>query len=134
VTPVEGIRRLPPFVLGTVIGALVTGAVAGAFLDFMAVMVFGSVLAASAAASALVCRWWPGFAAAGWKLWLAATLGNPLLLVAIAFSVDQYECLIGGRTGWNCMFADLGPAVAALCLPPPLIGLASRWWMGRRAA
>jgi hypothetical protein len=125
--------RFPPFVLGHVAGAFVTGAIAGAFLDFTAVMVFSGSLAASAAVSALVCRWWPGFAAAGWKLWLAGTLGNPLLLAAVAFSVDQYDCLVGERTGWNCMFSDAGPLVAGLCLPPPLVGLALRWWRGRRA-
>jgi hypothetical protein len=126
--------RIPPFVLGHVIAAFVTGAIAGAFLDFKAVMVFSSSLAVSAAASALVCRWWPGFAAAGWRLWLAATLGNPLFLAAIAFTVTQYDCLSGGVTGWNCMFSDLGPMVAGLCLPSPFVGLALRWWVGRRAA
>lgn len=126
--------RLPPFVLGHVAGAFVTGAIAGAFLDFKAVMVFSSTLAASAAASALVCRWWPGFAAAGWKLWLVGTFGNPLLLAAVAFSIDQYDCLVGERSGWNCMVSDVGPMVAGLCLPSPFVGLALHWWMGRRAA
>jgi hypothetical protein len=56
------------------------------------------------------------------------------LLAAVAFSVDQYDCLTGERTGWNCMFSDVGPLAAGLCLPPPLVGLALRWWRGRRAA
>jgi hypothetical protein len=60
-----------------------------------------------------------------------ATLVNPLMLAAMFWSIDQWECLFAGRTGWNCMFADVGPFVAMLCLPPPLAGLATRWWRRR---
>jgi hypothetical protein len=130
------VRRIDPFVLGHVVGALVVGAVAGAFLDLKAVLVFSSLLAANAAIGSLVCWWRPGFEAAGWKLWLMATFGNPLMLAAIAFSIDSYDCLVGARTGWNCLFTDAGPDVIAACLPSPLIGLAVRWWWrrGRAAA
>ena len=127
-------RRIHPFVYGHVIGALLTGAVAGAFLDGTAVMVFSSVLAANAVIGSLVCWWRPGFEAAGWKLWLMASFANPLMVAAIAFSLDQYNCLLGRQTGWNCMFADVGPLTAAACLPSPLVGLAARWWRKRRPA
>ena len=127
-------RRIHPFVYGHVIGALLTGAVAGAFLDGTAVMVFSSVLAANAVIGSLVCWWRPGFEAAGWKLWLMATLANPLMLSAIAFSIDQYDCLTGQLTGWNCMFRGVGPFTVTACLPSPLIGLAVRWWRRRAAA
>ena len=121
-------KHIPAFVLGHVIAAFVAGAVAGTFLDLKAVMVFSSVLAASAIVSALVCWRWPGFEAAGWKLWLIGILANPLFLTAAAFSADQYDCLLGRKTGWNCMLSDVGPMVAGMCLLPPIGGLLWRWW------
>lgn len=127
-------RRIPSFVYGNVAGGLVTGIVGGAFLDLKAVLVFSALLAANAAIVSLICWWRPGFEAAAWKLWLMATFANPLMLGALAFSVDQYECLIGGKTGWNCMFATIGPLVAGVCLAPPIIGLLARWWTGRQKA
>jgi hypothetical protein len=127
-------KYVHPFVYGHVVGAFCAGAVAGTFLDLRAVMVFSSVLAASAVVSALVCWRWPGFAADGWKLWLTGCLANPLFLAAIAFSADQYECLLGRHTGWNCLFSDAGPLVAGMCLLPPLGGLLWRWWRRRSPA
>jgi hypothetical protein len=99
-------KNVHPFVYGHVIAAFLAGAITGTFFDLEAVMVFSSVLAASAVVSVLVCWRWPGFAAAGWKLWLIGILANPLFLAAVAFSADQYECLLGQRTGWNCMFSE----------------------------
>jgi hypothetical protein len=139
VAPVEALagpfdmKRIAPFVIGHVIAALMAGAVAGAFLDLKAVLIFSSVLAASAIVSALVCWRWPGFDAAAWKLWLIGVLANPMFLAAVAFSVDQYECLIGRKTGWNCLFSDLGPMVAGMCLLPPVGGLLWRAWKRWRA-
>ena len=127
-------RRIHPFVYGHVVGAFVVGGVAGAFLDLKALLVFSSLLAANAAIGSLVCWWRPGFEAAGRKLWLVATFANPLMLAAIAFSIDQYDCLIGERTGWNCMFSDVGPLTVMACLPSPLVGLAVRWWKRRSVA
>ena len=127
-------RRIHPFVYGHVVGAFMVGGVAGAFLDLKAMLVFSSLLAANAAICSLVCWWRPGFEAAWWKLWLVATFANPLMLSAIAFSIDQYDCLTGQRSGWNCMFSDVGPLTAMACLPSPLIGLAVRWWRQRVAA
>jgi hypothetical protein len=125
-------KHVHPFVYGHVIAAVVAGSIAGAFLDLKAVMVFSSVLAAGAIVSALVCWRWPGFTAVGWQLWLIGCLANPLFLAAVAFSADQYECLLGRKTGWNCMFSDLGPLVAGMCVLPPLGGLLWRWWKRRR--
>jgi hypothetical protein len=114
---------------------LLVGVVCGAFLDLKAVMVFGGVLAVSAAASALVCWWWPGFDGAAWKLWLAGVFGNPLLLVALFFAATERECLLGRKTGWDCLFSDVGPMVAGVCLLPPVFGLAVRWvWSTRTKA
>lgn len=127
-------RRIPSFVYGNVAGGLATGFVGGAFLDLKAVLIFSALLGANAAVVSLICWWRPGFEAAVWKLWLAATFANPLMLGAIAFSVDQYECLIGSKTGWNCMFATIGPLVAGVCLVPPIIGLLARWWTSRQKA
>ena len=108
-------RAPSPFALGQVVGALVIGAVAGSFFDARAIMTFALVMTLGAAASALVCRWWPGYAAPGWRLWLAGALANPLFIVALAFSIDSYECLLGTRTGWGCMFSDIGPMVVGVC-------------------
>jgi hypothetical protein len=65
-------------------------------------------------------------------MWLIGRLANPLFLAAVAFSADQYECLLGRKTGWSCMFSDLGPLVAGMCVLPPLGGLLWRWWKRRR--
>ena len=126
-------RRIHPFVYGHVIGAFLVGAVAGAFLDLKAMMIFSSLLAANAAIGSLVCWWRPGFDAAWWKLWLVATFATPMMLAGIAFSIDQYDCLIGQRTGWNCMFRGVGLDTMMACLPSPLIGLVVRWWKQRIA-
>ncbi len=125
--------RIHPFALGHVVGAFFLGGVSGAFLDLKAVMVFSTVLAASAAISALVCWWRPGLEAAGWKLWLVGCLGNPLFVSAVVFSATEYECLVGIRTGWNCLFSELGPLVAGACCLPPLAGLAWRFLARRRS-
>ena len=69
----------------------------------------------------MICRWRPGPEAAGWKLWLAGSIANPPMLAALACSACDYECLLGWRTGWDCMFAEIGPFVAGLGCPPPLI-------------
>jgi hypothetical protein len=124
-------RALSPFVYGQVLGALIIGGVVGSFLDLRAVLTFAAAMAVGAAASAMVCRWWPGYAAAGWRLWLAGAIANPLLLVAVGFSVEEYECLLGRRTGWDCLFSDIGPKVAVACLLPPLLGVGLRWLWAR---
>jgi hypothetical protein len=128
------VRRIHPFVYGHVVGAFLVGAVAGAFLDLKAVLVFSSLLAANAAIGSLVCWWRPGFEAAWWKLWPVATFANPMMLSAIAFSIDQYGCLTGQQSGWNCMLSDVGPLTVKACLPSPIIGLAARWLKRRSAA
>jgi hypothetical protein len=128
------IRRIPAFVWGHVLGAFVTGLVVGAFIDFKAVQVFSGVLLLNAVVSSLICWLWPGFGAAWWKLWLMATLVTPLMLASIAWSLDNWACLVGGRTGWSCMLASVGLDVMVLCLPSPLIGLAARWWRKRAIA
>jgi len=127
------VRRIPPFAIGQVLGALAIGAVAGSFLDARAIITFAIGMTIGAGASALVCRWWPGYDAPGWRLWLSGAVANPLLIVAVAFSIDSYECLLGTKTGWGCMFSDVGPMVTGVCLLPPLFGVALRWlWKGPR--
>ena len=123
--------RWHPFALGQVIGAFAIGLFTGAFLNPLAILVFCTSLAIGAAASALVCWWRPGFNAAGWKLWLVGTLANPVTLLALAYSASEYECLMGRRTGWDCMLSGIGPYIAALGCLPPLVGLIVRWWSRR---
>jgi hypothetical protein len=112
---------------------MIVGTVSVEVLNWMAGVAFSGLMGISAAIGSLVCWWRPGLDAAGWKLWLMASFANPMMLVAVYFTVDQYDCLIGRSTGWDCMFADLGPMMAAVCLPSPLIGLAVRWRKRRGA-
>lgn len=121
------------FALGHVLGALVVGAIGGSFLELKAVFTLAALLAGNAAISTLICWWWPGLAASWWKLWPMATLANPLMIAGIAWSLEQWDCLVGGKTGWDCMFAGVGPLAMQACLPSPLVGLAARWWSRRRA-
>jgi hypothetical protein len=127
------VRRIPPFVYGHVLGALLIGLVAGSFLDLKAVMTFGGAMAAGALVSAIICRRWPGFAGPGWQLWIVAVVGNPLFLAAAFFAWQDIDCLLGTKTGWGCMFAGIEPLVMAVCFAPPLVGLAVRWLATRRA-
>src|SRR5206468_6351060 len=123
--------RIPPFVYGHVLAALVIGLVAGSFLDLRAVINFGGAMAGSALVSALMCWLWPGFAGVGWKLWIVGVLTNPLFLAAAFFAYQDIDCLVGTKTGWGCMFASIEPMVMGVCLALPLFGLAVRWLAGR---
>ena len=125
-------RRLPSFVYGHVLGGLISGAIGGAFLDLTAVAVFSSGLAAAAAVSALVCWWWPKFNAPAWKLWLVATVANPVMIAGLVWSVIMRDCLTGEMKGWDCLFAEVGLVAAAATLPSPVVGLVVRWWWARR--
>lgn len=124
-------RRLPSFVYGHVIGALITGAIGGAFLDLKAVLVFGAVLAVGAVVSALVCWWRPKFDAPAWKLWLVATAANPVFIAGLVWTIDMRACLTGELKGWSCLFADVGLVAAAATLPSPVVGLIVRWAWAR---
>jgi hypothetical protein len=126
--------RIHPFVLGHLGGALLAGGIAGTFFDAVAVMTFAGILAGNALIATLLGWWWPGLNARGWKLWLVATLANPLVLAGGAWSAIQYECFTGEKSGWDCMFAEVGPFAAGMGLLPPLVGLAARWLSDRRKA
>jgi len=74
--------------------------------------------AVGAAIAGVACRWWPGLAAPGWQLWLAAWLFNPVVIVGVIYIASQYECLLGQTRGWKCM----GLALAVLASPLTLVG------------
>jgi hypothetical protein len=116
--------KVHPFILGDIGGALIAGAIAGAFFDKVAVMVFAAILAGNALIGVPICWWRPGFKAAAWKLWLMATLANPLMIAGVVWSLIQYDCLVGEKSGWNCMFSDVGPFAAGMSLLPPFLGMA----------
>ncbi len=121
------VRWPPAFAWGHVGGALLIGAVVGIFFDWKAVWVFGSSMAGGALVSALVCWWWPGFAGSWWKLLLVGLAANPLFLGAVVWMWIDRECLLGHVRGWNCLLSDVGPDIAAACLPTPFLGLVARW-------
>ncbi|WP_395712020.1 hypothetical protein [Reyranella sp.] len=116
-------RRLHPFAAGSVLAGLAVGGMAGtAVLNLRAIVMLALFMAAGAAIAALVCRRWPGLAAPAWKLWPTAVVTNPLFMVGVYWTIDQYECLLRrSRGGWDCLFSDFGWMLAALCLLPPAV-------------
>jgi hypothetical protein len=127
------VRRIPSFVYGHVLSALLLGFVGGAFLNLTAVVIFCGVMAGCALASAFVCWLWPGFAGSGWQLWLVGAIANPLILVAAFLAYQNFDCLVGQKTGWDCMFSEAYPLIMAICLVPPAVGLGVRWLARPRA-
>jgi hypothetical protein len=125
--------RVHPFAVGHVLGAMAVGAAIGSVEDGKAVAVCAAVLGGNALVSALICRAWPGLNGPWWRLWPMATFVNPLMVAAIAWSLDQWECLTRVRSGWACMLAFLGPLAIEACVPSPVVGLAARWWWRRRS-
>jgi hypothetical protein len=124
-------RPAIPFVFGQVVSALLIGAVGGALINTASIESFSIIMAVAAAASATVCRWVPGYDGPWWQLWLAGAGANPLLLVALAFSFDAADCVVGARKGPACLFSDIGPLVVGVCLIPPLIGVGLRGILAR---
>jgi hypothetical protein len=125
------VRPAVPFIFGQVVSALLIGAVGGALINTASIESFSIIMAVAAAASAAVCRWWPGYDGAWWQLWLAGAGANPLLLVALSFSIDAADCVARARKGPDCLFSDIGPLVVAVCLVPPLFGIGlRRLWTG----
>ena len=124
-------RRIHPFVWGHVVTALIIGVAAGATLDAQAAGIGAALLTTGAIVSSVVCRWKPGFEAPAWQLIPAAILANPLMLLALGFMAVDYECVIGGRRGWNCIGAAIAILVAGVCLLPPFGGWLWRWWKRR---
>jgi hypothetical protein len=125
------VRPAFPFILGHVVSALLIGAVGGALVNTASIESFSIIMAVAAAASATICRWLPGYDAPWWQLWLAGAGTNPLLLVALSFSIDAADCVAGARKGPACLFSDIGPLVVGVCLVPPLFGIGLRWlWSG----
>ncbi|MDP2378542.1 hypothetical protein [Reyranella sp.] len=125
--------RIHPFVMGHLIGAVMTGAIAGAFINPQASFIAAVSLAAGAAISSVVCQWRPGVEAPAWKLWSVAVFANPLMIAALVFMAVDWECVVGARRGWDCLGAAMAIAAAGLCLLPPVGGLLWRWWKRRVA-
>jgi hypothetical protein len=126
------VRPAIPFIFGHVVGALLIGAVGGALINTASIESFSIIMLVAAAASATLCRWWPGYDGPWWQLWLAGAGTNPLLLVALSFSVDAADCVVGMRKGPACLFSDIGPLVVGVCLLPPLLGLGLRALWGSK--
>jgi hypothetical protein len=116
-----------------VLSAALTGALGGGLvLNLVAVVLFALGMAAGAAIAAFACSRWPGLAATAWTLWPAAVVFNPMVLLGAGYSLANWACVVGTKTGWSCLFTDLGPMLCALGLVPPTIGLIARWWAARQ--
>jgi hypothetical protein len=121
------------FIAGMSGSALLIGAVAGAtILNVRGTALFAAFMAAGAAVATLVSSRWPGLGVASLKLWLVAILANPAFLVGAGYSIQQYECLGGRISGWDCMFSQLGLVLCALSILPPAVGLSLGIWRRRR--
>lgn len=105
---------------------MLLGAICGSFLELSAVLAFAATLGGGAIVGTAVAWWRPGWDGTGWKLYLVALAGNPVFVVAVGWSAYYADCLVGGKSGWNCLLDDLGPDVMAACLPLPLVGLLLR--------
>ncbi len=125
--------RIHPFVMGHLIGAVMTGAVAGAFFDPEAAFVGGLAMFGGALVSSFICQWRPGVEAAAWKLWPVAVFANPVMLAALGFMAADWACVVGAQRGWGCFVAALAIMVAGLCLLPPVGGLLWRGFKRWRA-
>ncbi|MGE0422727.1 MAG: hypothetical protein AB7O88_10705 [Reyranellaceae bacterium] len=79
--------------------------------------------AAGAAIAGLLCRRWPGLSAPGWRLWLAAWLFNPILVLGLIYILSEYECVFGLRRGWGCLSPALVVLASPLTLIAPTVGV-----------
>jgi hypothetical protein len=125
--------RIRPFVMGHLIGAVMTGAIAGAFVSPRFAFIAALALLGGAIVSCFICQWRPGVDAAAWKLWAVSVIANPVLLAALVFMARDWQCVLGMRRGWDCFSPAMAIIAACLCLLPPLGGLLWRWCKGRLA-
>ena len=113
--------RLNSFAVGNVLGAIAIGAAIGSFEDWRAIALCIAIMGGNAIVSSLICWRWPGLDAPWWQLWPMATFVHPLMLTAVAWSFDQWDCLTRVRGGFGCMLAFLGPLAIEASVPSPLI-------------
>ncbi len=125
--------HIHPFVMGHLISAVMTGSIAGFFINAEAAFIEGVSLAGGAVVSSFVCQWRPVVEAPAWKLWAVAVLANPIMVAALFFMARDWQCVVGARRGWDCVAAAMAIVAAGLCLLPPLGGLLWRWWKSHRA-
>lgn len=125
--------RIHPFVMGHLIAAVMTGAIAGAFINPQMAFIGAVALFGGALVSSFVCQWRPGVETPAWKLWPVAVFASPVMLAALAFMAFDWECIVGVRRGWQCFTAAMSIMVAGLCLLPPFGGLLWRGFKRWRA-
>jgi len=126
-----------PFFVGHLGAAIVLGALAGtvvgAFGRLEAAAYGAAFVAGGALVSALISAIGRGYNAPAGRLWLAATLGNPVFLVAILLLGSQWECF--ARPGFNdrCLLTFVTVLLIVVCCLAPCVGLLARWWSWRRS-
>jgi hypothetical protein len=127
-----------PFFVGHVGAAIVLGAVAGwmvgVFGRLEASAYGAAVMGGGALVSALISAIGRGYNAPAGKVWLAATLGNPVFLAALFAAGYEWDCLIGRTFDLACI-VPMGAVVFALaCCLSPCVGLLWRRWSWRRSS
>jgi hypothetical protein len=119
-----------PFLIGHLVSAVVLGAAVGAIVGKFG-RLEGAALGAAAMAggalvSAAIAAIGRGYDAPAGKLWLAATLGNPVCLLSLLFTGGGWNCFAGGIYDLGCFAHLVAALVAAVCALPPCAGLLLR--------
>ncbi|MBM3644256.1 MAG: hypothetical protein FJX02_07940 [Alphaproteobacteria bacterium] len=120
--------RFHPFTWGHVGFAMVLGGVGGGWMSPEMIPWGVGVLGLGSALGNLVAWWRPGLDGAAWKLYLAATLGNPLMPIALGIIALESRC----RPGLECLLFGMALLLAGALVVPALGGLIVRWIVRRR--
>lgn len=81
--------------------------------------------------SSLVCRWKPGLAAPGWKLWLVAIAANPVFLLCVAAVIYSTVSVIRINEPWDWLGLYISLTVTGVVMLAPALGVAARWIASR---
>jgi hypothetical protein len=124
-----------PFLIGHLVSAVVlgtaVGAIVGKFGRLEGAALGAAAMAVGALVSAAIAAIGRGYDAPAGKLWLAATLGNPVLLVSLLFTGGGWNCFAGGIYDLGCFAHLVARLVALVCCLPPCAGLLlRRRWLG----
>ena len=125
-----------PFFVGHITSAIVLGALVGAMVGVFGRLegaAYGVALMGGAAlVSAGIAAIGRGYDAPAGRVWLVATMGNPVFLLSLAILGSQWECFARPGLGAHCLPAVLLAVLVVVCCLTPCTGLLLRWWSWRR--